>query len=218
MGQNTLIADIERRFGLNALRHASDLVQTREKIATQIDQIDLLLDGGLLLHTTHSLFGQPTSGATSLLYQLVASLQRQSLPVLYLDMGEVFDPPKASGMGVDVGSLLLTQPQSLKHTLFLIQTVAHHLIPCLVVVDTPTRLPLCQVKATLRKAPLLLLTLSPRPLPQMQVQLGCQRRSWQMVYGDFVSFTSAINLIRHPLLSPRRTQMTFAVPKEDEHV
>ena len=47
----------------------------------------------------HNIAGQPTSGATSLLYGAVASLQAQGAPVVYLDMGRLFDPPNAAAAG-----------------------------------------------------------------------------------------------------------------------
>ncbi len=216
MNIETLIADVQHRFGHQALKRASNMIIERETLSTGIATLDAMLEGGLLKGATHSLSGKPTSGATSLVYQIVASIQKQKIPVVYLDMANLFDVPNAVSMGIQTEDLLLAQSVSLKNTLFLIQTLAKHRIPCLLVVDTPDLLPLTQVKSALRKGLITLITLSTKPLLDMQVSLQCQHKSWRFEGEDVVSFTSDVRLCHHPFLSSGQIELSFAVPKEDE--
>lgn len=210
-----IVTQIQQRFGYQTLRRASELLQARETLSTGMETVDDLLDGGLLKGVTHSLSGQATSGATTLLYRTIASLQAQGIPVVYLDMEDLFDPPNAAATGVQIDRLLLISRTSLKRALFLIRCLAQHQLPCLLVVDNPPSLPLAQLKATLRHAPLTLVSLSPQPLSQMQVALQCQRQSWQLNNQDIIGFNSDLCLIAHPFLPCRQRRMSFAVPREE---
>ncbi len=215
MSVESLVADIQQRFGYQTLRPAAELAPARETLSTGVAAADELLEGGLLRGAAHGLSGQPTSGATSLLYAAVASAQSQALPVVYLDMGGLFDPPNAALAGVEIERLPLLSRTSLKHALFLLRALALQQLPCLVVIDQPRALPLAQLKAVLREAPLTLLALSPQPLPSMQVALACQRRAWQMERGDVIGFSSELRLTAHPFLPFRQRELSFAIPREE---
>ena len=215
MSVELLIADIQQRFGYQTLRRAAELVPFRETMTTGITVLDELLDGGLLRGATHSISGEPTSGATSLLYRAVASAQAEGLAVVYLDLGQLFDPPNAAAAGIAIERLLLLSGTSLKHALFLIRTLAQQQLPCLLVIDNPPALPLAQLKAVLRDAPMTLLVLSPQPLSQLQVALACRRADWRLERGDIVGFNSELHLTAHPFLPFRQVRVTFAIPREE---
>ena len=215
MSVELLVADIQQRFGYQTLRRAAELVPMRELLPTGVREADELLDGGLLGGATHSISGGPTSGATSLLYQAVGAVQADGMPVVYLDMGRLFDPPNAAAAGVELERLLLLSGTSLKHALFLIRSLAQQQLPCLVAIDHPAALPLAQLKAILRDAPLTLLALSPQPLPQMQVMLECERQDWRMERRDVVGFISELRLTAHPFLPFRQVRASFAIPPEE---
>lgn len=215
MSVELLVADMQQRFGYQAFCRAAELAPTRETLPTGIRAVDELLDGGLLHGATHCLSGEPTSGATSLLYQAVASAQAQGLPVVYLDMGRLLDPPNAAAAGVQLERLLLLSATPLKQALFLIRSLAQQRLPCLLALDHPAALPLAQLKAILRDAPLTLLALSPMPLPGMQVALECQRQGWRMERGDAIGFVSELRLTAHPFLPFRQVRVSFDIPREE---
>ena len=215
MSLELLVADIQQRFGFQTLRPAAELAPAREMLPTGLPAVDELLDGGLLRGAIHCISGAPTSGATSLLYQAVAGAQAGGLPVVYLDMGRRLDPPNAAAAGVELGRLLLLNGASLKHALFLIRYLAQQQLPCLIALDHPAALPLAQLKAILRDAPLTLLALSPRPLPGMQVTLECQRGDWLTQGRDIVGFISQLRLTAHPCLPFRQVRATFDIPREE---
>lgn len=213
---DALIAEIHHKFGYGKLKRVSELVKTQNNLSTGIASLDELLRGGLLVGSTHNIIGQATSGATSLLYQVIAGVQTSNIPILYLDMVQLFDPPNAANIGIEVEKLLLINPTTIKHMLFLIHTLARHRLPCLVVIDNPSELPLTQLNPMLRKNHVTLLVLSSEPLKQMRISLLCKRQRWHYEYGDVTSFTSKIHLKKHPFIVPSSIQMTFDVPKEDE--
>ncbi len=218
MSVELLISGIQQRFGYQTMRRASELVQIRATLSTGMAVLDDLLDGGLLQGATHQIIGQPTSGATSLLYRVVANVQGQGLPIIYLDMGHLFDPPNAAAAGVQIERLLLLSGTALEHALFLIRYLAQHQLPCLVVLDQPKALPFAQLKPVLRNAPLTLVVLSARTLGQMQVVLQCRRCDWDLERGDVAGFSSDLRLLAHPFLPFRQCSMSFVIPKEETHV
>lgn len=215
MSVELLVADMQQRFGYQAFCRAAELAPIREMLPTGIRAVDELLDGGLLRGATHCLSGEPTSGATSLLYQAVASAQAQGLPVVYLDMGRLLDPPNAAAAGVQLERLLLLSATPLQQALFLIRSLAQQRLPCLLALDHPAALPLAQLKAILRDASLTLLALSPMPLPGMQVALECQRQDWRMERGDAIGFVSELRLTAHPFLPFRQVRVSFDIPREE---
>lgn len=108
-----IVTHIQQRFGYQTLRRASELLQVRETLSASMETVDDLLDGGLLKGVTHSLSGQATSGATTLLYRTIASVQAQGIPAVYLDMEDLFDPPNAAATGVQIDRLLLISQTSI---------------------------------------------------------------------------------------------------------
>ena len=218
MSLEFLVADIQQRFGYQTFCRAAELAPARETVPTGVRTLDELLDGGLLAGATHCISGEPTSGATSLLYQAVAGAQAQGLPVVYLDMGQLLDPPNAAAAGVDLGRLLLLRGTPLKQALFLIRSLAQQRLPCLLALDHPAATPLTQLKAILRDAPLTLLALSPGrhgASEKMQVALECQRQDWRMDRGDVVGFISELRLTAHPFLPFRQVRTSFDIPREE---
>ena len=75
--------------------------------------------------------------------------------------------------------------------------------------------PLAQLKAVLRDAPLTLLALSPQPLSQMQIALACRRADWRIERGDVVGFNSELRLTAHPFLPFRQVRLSFDIPREE---
>ena len=240
MSLELLVADMQQRFGYQAFCRAAELAPARDTLPTGMRAADELLDGGLLAGATHCISGEPTSGATSLFYQAVAGAQAQGVPIVYLDMGGLLDPPNAAAAGVELGRLLLLRATPLKQALFLIRSLAQQRLPCLLALDHPPATPLAQLKAILRDAPLTLLALSPGALggreysyrtrensqipfspgrhsssEKMQVMLECQRQDWRMARGDAVGFVSELRLTAHPFLPFRQVRATFDIPREE---
>lgn len=208
-------AQLSQRFGCQARSPATVLAPVRETVPTGMRAVDELLDGGLLVGGTHCISGDPTSGASSLLYRAVASAQAQGVPVLYLDMAGQFDRTKAAAVGVDLERLPLPSETSLEQTMLLIRSLSWRGQPGLVVFDHPAPLPLARLRASLRNADLILLALSQGPLPGTQVSLECQRQEWRMERGSAVGFISEVRLTAHPFLPYRQVRACFDIPRRE---
>ena len=217
MSINTHVAEMRQHVGYQTISPAAELAPMREPLPTGMRAVDELLDGGLLSGGTHCISGEPTSGATSLFYQAVASVQAQGIPVLYLDMARLLDPPKASAAGIDLGRLQLLSGSPLKQTLLLIGSLARRGLPGLVALDHPAPMLLAQLRASLRQSPLTLLALSPGPLVGMQVSLECQRQDWRVERGSAVGFISELRLTAHPYLPFRQVRACFNIPLEEAY-
>ena len=215
MTLDQLVTRLEQRFGYQALRPAAELAPSRATLPTGIAPVDALLDGGLLRGAAHSLSGAPTAGATSLFYAAIASAQSRDLPVVYLDVAGRFDPPNAAAAGIDLERLLLLDASDLPPALLLLRQLAAQALPCLVAFDQAQALPLAQLRAALRDAPLTLLALSPRRLEGLPVALCLRRRHWQIARGDVTGFTSELQLRAHPFLPNRQAQVHFSIPREE---
>lgn len=209
------LVDIQQRFGFQAPRPAPELTPVRDMLPTGLHAADELLDGGLLSGAIHCISGAPTSGAASLLYHALASAQAGGLPVVYLDMERRLDPPDAAAAGVELGRLLLLKGASLKRALSLIRYLAQQRLPCLIALDHPAALPIAQLKAILRDAPLTILALSPQLLPGMQVTLECQRQDWLSQRRDIDGFISQLRLTAHPYLPFRQVRACFDIPRQE---
>jgi len=206
-------AEMSQRFGYQVISPAAVLAPVRETVQTGVRAVDELLDGGLLVGGTHCISGEPSSGARSLLYRAVASAQEQDIPVLYLDMTQLLDRPKAAAAGVELERLLLPSGTSLEQALLLIRSQVRRGLPGLVVFDHPAPMSLARVSASSRDAALTLLALSTATLPGMQVRLECQRQEWRMKRGRAAGFISEVRLTTHPFLPYRQVRACFDSPR-----
>lgn len=213
MSLDSHLTSMSQLVGYHTLSPAAGLAPDREVLPTGMRAVDELLDGGFVAGGTHCISGEPTSGASSLLYQAVASAQAQGVPVLYLDMAGRFDRHRAASAGVDLERLPLHSETSLEKALLLIRGQMRRGLPGLLVFDHPAPLPLARLRASLRDAPLTLLALSQGSLPGMQVSLECLRQEWRMERGTAVGFISEVRLTAHPFLPYRQVRACFDVSR-----
>jgi hypothetical protein len=79
-------------------------------LATRFEALDPLLDGGVPRGRLTEILGRPTSGATSLALQVIASAQRDGDAAVYLDLAAAFDPGYAVHQGVETAELVVARP------------------------------------------------------------------------------------------------------------
>ena len=83
-------------------------------LPTGLKGLDQLLSGqGLPRGRISELTGAPSSGKTTLAFQIIATATRAGLPVAYIDAARTFYPPSAAAMGIDLDRLLLVQAKDL---------------------------------------------------------------------------------------------------------
>ena len=109
------LTQIERQFGKGAIMRMGDSKAVREVdvISTGSLGLDVALGiGGLPRGRVVEVFGPESSGKTTLTLQVIASAQRQGGTAAFVDAEHALDPVYAEKIGVDVDSMLVSQPDT----------------------------------------------------------------------------------------------------------
>ncbi len=108
------LSQIERQFGKGAVMRMGD--QPREAIpavSTGSLGLDIALGiGGLPFGRVVEIYGPESSGKTTLTLQVIAEAQKQGKTCAFVDAEHALDPIYAEKLGVDVDSLLVSQPDT----------------------------------------------------------------------------------------------------------
>ncbi|MBV1788837.1 recombinase RecA [Marinobacterium sp. D7] len=108
------LSQIERQFGKGAVMRMGD--QPREAIpavSTGSLGLDIALGiGGLPYGRIVEIYGPESSGKTTLTLQVIAEAQKQGKTCAFVDAEHALDPIYAEKLGVNVDSLLVSQPDT----------------------------------------------------------------------------------------------------------
>jgi recombination protein RecA len=133
------VKQIEQQFGRGAIMKlgGSAGLAEIETISTGSLAVDLALGGrGLPKGRIVEVFGPEASGKTSLCMGVVAEVQRRGGVAAYLDAEHAVDPAYAAKLGVNLESLLLSQPDSMEQALEIAEILVRSNGCDLVVVDS----------------------------------------------------------------------------------
>ena len=108
------LAQIEKQFGKNSvMRMGQESAMNVSVIPTGSIGLDMALGiGGLPRGRIVEIYGPESSGKTTLALHAVAQAQAMGGEVAYIDAEHSLDPAYAQALGVDVDSLLVSQPDS----------------------------------------------------------------------------------------------------------
>ena len=111
---NAALALINKQFGDNTLMTFDDSsIKEVEVISTGSLNLDVALGvGGLPLGRVNTMYGEASSGKSTIALQLVANAQKKGYLCAYLDSEHAMDPGYAKALGVDMRRLLFSQPES----------------------------------------------------------------------------------------------------------
>ncbi len=110
--KNTL-AQIEKQFGQGAIMPLGTEHKAIEGIPTGSLSLDIALGGtGLPKGRIIEIFGPESSGKTTLALHVVASAQRGGGIAAFIDAEHALDPSWAKKLGVELETLLVSQPSS----------------------------------------------------------------------------------------------------------
>jgi recombination protein RecA len=109
--QNTLAA-IEKEFGQGSIMKLGDAINNDVRgISTGSLSLDVALGGkGLPRGRIIEIYGNESSGKTTIALHAVANAQREGGVAAYIDAEHALDPTWAKRIGVDLESLLVSQP------------------------------------------------------------------------------------------------------------
>ena len=106
--------NIEKRYGQGAvMRLGQQEVMNVEAISTGSLSLDVALGiGGVPRGRIVEIFGPESSGKTTVALHISAEAQKNDGIVAFIDVEHALDPIYAANLGVDVDSLLVSQPDS----------------------------------------------------------------------------------------------------------
>ena len=109
------IGQIEKRFGKGSIMKMGDAssIVPIEAIPTGSLALDLALGiGGIPKGRITEIFGPESSGKTTLAQHIIAEAQKTGGTVAYIDAEHALDPAYAATCGVNLGELLISQPDT----------------------------------------------------------------------------------------------------------
>ena len=110
----TAIAQIEKNYGKGTImRLGDDIPVNVEALSTGSLSLDLALGiGGVPRGRIVEIYGPEASGKTTLALHVVASAQKAGGEAAYIDVEHALEPAYARALGVDIDSLLISQPDT----------------------------------------------------------------------------------------------------------
>jgi recombination protein RecA len=137
---NTAVSQIERQFGKGAIMRLGaepSQVLGSGVISTGSLSVDLALGvGGLPRGRIVEVYGPESGGKTTLALHVVAEAQRAGGVAAFVDAEHALDPVYAAALGVDVGELLVSQPDTGEQALEIVELLVRSGAVDVVVVDS----------------------------------------------------------------------------------
>src|SRR5512138_992546 len=133
------LAQIEKQFGKGSIMKMgeSQIQNDLQVVSTGSLGLDIALGvGGLPRGRVVEIYGPESSGKTTLCLQVVAQVQKAGGTAAYIDAENALDPVYAGKLGVNVGELLISQPDTGEQAL----EIADMLVRCggvdIIVIDS----------------------------------------------------------------------------------
>ena len=109
----TAISRIERQFGKGAIMKLGQTAFNVEAISTGSIGLDVALGiGGVPKGRIIEIYGPESSGKTTVALHVVAQAQQSGGEAAFIDVEHALDPKYAKALGVDIDSLLVSQPDT----------------------------------------------------------------------------------------------------------
>ncbi|XOQ26732.1 MAG: recombinase RecA [Mitsuokella multacida] len=130
---------IEKDFGKGAIMRLGDAKANMdiEVIPTGILPLDIALGvGGIPRGRIIEVFGPESSGKTTVTLHMIAEAQKQGGIAAFIDAEHALDPVYAAKLGVDVDSLLISQPDTGEQALDIVDALVRSGAIDIIVVDS----------------------------------------------------------------------------------
>ena len=109
------LAQIEKQFGKGSIMRMGDgtVVDDIQAVSTGSLGLDIALGiGGLPRGRVVEIYGPESSGKTTLTLSVIAQMQKMGGTAAFIDAEHALDPVYAQKLGVNVGELLISQPDT----------------------------------------------------------------------------------------------------------
>ena len=134
----TALAQIEKQFGKGAIMKLGDSAALKvDAIPTGSLSLDLALGiGGIPKGRITEIYGPESSGKTTVALHIIAEAQKLGGEVAFIDAEHALDPVYAKALGVDIDSLLVSQPDTGEQALEIAEALIRSSVIDVVVVDS----------------------------------------------------------------------------------
>ncbi len=134
----TALSQIEKQFGKGAVMRLGQTETMKvDSISTGSLSLDLALGiGGLPRGRIIEMYGPESSGKTTLALHCIAEGQKLGGNVAFIDVEHALDPVYAAALGVDVDSLLVSQPDTGEQALEITEALVRSGAIDVIVVDS----------------------------------------------------------------------------------
>jgi recombination protein RecA len=134
-----MILTLEKTHGKGAIMRLGDMKADEPPVTISTGSLSLdhaLGIGGYPCGRIIEIFGPESSGKTTLALHAIAEVQKQGGIAAFIDAEHAFDMRYARGIGVDIGSLLMSQPDHGEQALDIVDVMTRSEIVDLIVVDS----------------------------------------------------------------------------------
>ncbi len=134
----TAMEQIEKKFGKGAvMRLGENTAMNIEHIKTGSLMLDIALGiGGIPKGRIVEIYGPESSGKTTVALHCVAEAQKAGGTAAFIDVEHALDPVYAKNLGVDIDSLLVSQPDSGEQALEIAEALVRSGAVDIIVVDS----------------------------------------------------------------------------------
>jgi recombination protein RecA len=136
---NLAIETLEKQFGKGSIMRLGDdsPIMHIQSISTGSMALDYALGvGGLPRGRVTEIYGPESSGKTTLALHVIAEAQKAGGTAAIVDAEHAFDPVYGRKLGVDINSLLISQPESGEQALSIVETLVRSGAIDIIVIDS----------------------------------------------------------------------------------
>jgi recombination protein RecA len=151
------LSDITKRYGDGAIMRLGEATQLLvDVIPTGALSLDIALGiGGVPRGRITEIYGPESSGKTTICQHIVAEAQRMGGTCAFVDMEHALDPVYAERCGVDVDSLLISQPDMGEQALEITETLVRSGAVDVIVIDSVAALvPRAEIEGDMGDSPM----------------------------------------------------------------
>ena len=129
---------IEKEYGEGSIMKMGDRSDLSvEAIPTGCLSLDIALGiGGIPRGRVSEIFGPEASGKTTLALHVIAEAQKMGGTAAFIDAEHALDPQRAAMVGIDLASLLISQPDNGEQALEIVETLVRSNAVDVIVIDS----------------------------------------------------------------------------------
>lgn len=137
MSLSAALDKIEKNFGPGAIQRLDGAPKDIEAVSTGSIALDEAIGiGGVPRGRVVEIYGPESSGKTTVALHVLANAQKAGGSVAFIDAEHALDPKYAAALGVDTGSLWVSQPDNAEQALEITDTLVRSGELAVVVIDS----------------------------------------------------------------------------------